>query len=166
MNASVCKFVSTWAAAGLLAAASPLFAASPEPPLNVEVRLVLGTDTLKSAPADFKKMDPALAKTLSRSFRWSEYYEGKPQKVQAPAQQSQKVILDQDCSIELKNLGKSRIEVKYFSGAKEIGKTVNTLPPQNWLTLGSVDKSNSAKFVMIRLVPEKAAKIETKEPKN
>lgn len=166
MNVFVRKFISSWAVAGLLVMVSPSFAAAAEPSLNVEVRLVLGSEDGKPIPADFKKMDAALAKTLSRSFRWTEYYEGKPQKVQAPAQQSQKVKLDEECSIELKNLGGSKIEVKYFVGTKQIGKTVNTLPPQNWLTVGSVDKSNSAKFVMMRLVPEKAAKKETKESRN
>ncbi len=166
MNTFARTFFSPLAVVGLIAMAAPSRVMAAEPVLSVEVRLVWGTDATQSPHADFKKMDPKLAETLRRSFRWSEYYEGKMQKVQAPSQTSQKVTLADDCYVELKNLGKSKIEVKYFSGAKQIGKTVNTLPPQNWLTVGSVDKSNSAKFVMMRLVPEKAAKKEVKELKN
>ncbi|MSR42504.1 MAG: hypothetical protein EXS29_01820 [Pedosphaera sp.] len=166
MNVLIRTFFSPLAVVALLVLAVPSRVLAAEPILNVEVRLVWGTDDAKSPHADFKKMDPKLAETLRRSFRWTEYYEGKMQKVQAPSETSQRVTLADDCYVELKNLGKSKIEVKYFTGTKQIGKTVNTLPPQNWLTVGSVDKSNSAKFVMMRLVPEKAAKKETKEPKN
>jgi hypothetical protein len=150
----------------LLVLTAPLRSWAADPTLNIEVRLVWGSDGAKPPHADFKKVDPKLAETLRRSFRWSEYYEGKPQKVQAPSQASQKVALAENCMVELKNLGKSKIEVRYFSGTKEIGKTVNTLPPQNWLTVGSVDKNNSAKFVMLRLLPEKAAQTDGKELKN
>lgn len=131
-----------------------LFVASPAETLaadlKIEARLVWGTNEDKSP--NHKPVDSALAKKLSKVFKWHNYFEINRIVATVPENQSTNINMSSKCVLEVKNLGNARVEVKLIGKGKLVSKSAQTLTPGEDLIVAGDDKNDTAWFVVIRSV--------------
>jgi len=139
-----------WAllSAVLLVCFSPLVAEPVD--VKLEARLIWGTNDEQSPNPKHKPVDVALTKTLRKVFKWKNYFEENRQNMAIPLNDTRKASMSQQCALEVKNLGNSRVEVKLFGSGKQVARSVQMLPDGDWLTLAGADKNDTAWFVVIR----------------
>jgi hypothetical protein len=117
--------------------------------LNLETRLMWGTNDEKGGP-NCKPVDAELAATLHRTFKWTHYFEITKQVTAIPEKQTRAVKMSERCTLRIKNLGGSRVEISCIGQGKEVDKTAHTLRANKWLVLGGNDKNNTAWFIGLR----------------
>lgn len=129
--------------------ATTAFVASAED-LKLQAKLIWGSndnpDDIKHKPVNHD-----LADSLQRMFKWKNYYEITNAVAAIPLDKSYDLIMSSRCTLKVKNLGDSRIEVTCIGEGKEVSKGIHTLPPK-WLVLGGNDTNNTAWFVGLRAV--------------
>jgi hypothetical protein len=54
------------------------------------------------------------------------------------------------CTLRIRNLGGSRVEINCIGQGKEVHKRSDTLLPHTWLVLGGNDTNNTAWFIGLR----------------
>lgn len=136
--------------AAFLAGACPVAAALGE--LKLDARLIWGSDDDKSPNPKHKKLDTELTKKLRKIFKWKNYFSCEEKVVTIPINQSTRIQMSERCTIEVKNLGNSRVEVYLFGEGKFINRTSHTLPKGDWLTLAGDDKNETAWFIVLKQV--------------
>jgi hypothetical protein len=144
-------FPATWVCAALFCL---VFSARAEAPiLDLEVRLIWASNDPKSPNPDHKSLDTKLTKWLGTKFKWKYYFEVKRQVAAIPLNESRKINMSKTCDLEVKNLGDSRIDVKFFGAGKPVNKMVHSLPKGDWLVIAGDDKNDTAWFVVLRTAP-------------
>ncbi|HEY3854931.1 MAG TPA: hypothetical protein VGO67_11100 [Verrucomicrobiae bacterium] len=127
--------------------------------VTVEARLVWGTSDDKT-DAKCKPMDSDLSGKLHGMFRWKNYYEITNKSTVLELNKVRTIKMSDQCTLELKNAGGSRIEVNVIGNGKPVHKGAYTLDPPKWLVLGgNCDNStayNTAWFIGLRAVDKKA----------
>jgi hypothetical protein len=123
--------------------------------LKVEARLIWGANDEKEN-VKFEPLDPALSDKLHRMFKWKNYYEVTNKTAGVPLNKSSDLKMSDTCTIQVKNLGASRIEVSCIGHGKQIHKGAYTLVPPQWLVLGGNGTNNTAWFVGLRAVDPNA----------
>src|SRR5277367_583440 len=90
----------------------------------VKIQLVWGTDDAKSPDSRHHPVDDNLAKKLSSNkspFRWKHYFEVNSQVVSIPLNESRTgVKMSSHLTLDLKNLGKDKIETKLYGKGKAL----------------------------------------------
>ena len=123
--------------------------------LKLEARLIRGAnddqETVKYKPAG-----PELSGKLNRAFKWKNYYEITNKTAAIALNQSCELKMSDACTIRVKNLGASRVEVNCIGHGKEICKGAYTLAPPQWLVLGGNDTADTAWFIGLRAIDNKA----------
>lgn len=123
--------------------------------LKIEGRLIWGTnderETVKYGPIDTR-----LADKLHRTFKWKNYFEITNCSADIPLNQSRDLKMSDACTIRIKNLGGSRVEVSCIGHGKQVHKGHYTLVPPQWLVLGGNGTDNTAWFVGLRALDKKA----------
>lgn len=137
----------------LLAAATAATAAD----LKLEARLVWGTNDEKGGP-HCRPVDPQLAVKLNGTFKWKSYFEITNQLASIPVNKSRDIKMSDHCTLRVKNLGGSRIEINCIGEGKEVHKGAYTLTPPKWLVLGGNSKDNTAWFIGLRSTDAEANK--------
>ncbi len=117
--------------------------------LKLEARLVWGTNEEKPS-SNCKPVDPALFDKLHGAFKWKNYFEITNQISSIPVGKTRDIKMSDRCTLHVKNLGHSRIEVNCIGDGKEVHKGAYTLTPPKWLDLGGNDKDNTAWFIGFR----------------
>jgi hypothetical protein len=117
--------------------------------LNLEARLVWGTNDEQGGP-NCKPIDADLSARLHGTFKWSHYFEITNHIAAIPEKQSRDIKMSDRCTLRVKNLGGSRIEVNCIGQGKEVHKGSYTLAAPNWLVLGGNDTNNTAWFIGLR----------------
>jgi hypothetical protein len=117
--------------------------------MNLEARLVWGTNDEQGGP-NCKPVDPELAASLHRTFKWSHYFEITKQVAAIPEKESRDLKMSERCTLRVKNLGGSRVEINCIGQGKQVHKGAYTLTPPTWLVLGGNDMNNTAWFVGLR----------------
>jgi len=123
--------------------------------LQVEARLIWGANTEKET-IKYEPVDPALSDKLHRMFKWNNYFEITNELTGIPLNQSRDLTMSKACTIRVKNLGGSRVEVSCIGRGKQVHKGSYTLVPPQWLVLGGNDSANTAWFIGLRAVDPKA----------
>jgi hypothetical protein len=123
--------------------------------------LVWGTDHEKSPEPSHKPLDSALVKKLKNMpFKYKNYFEVNRRVFAINDKEYKKVEMSKLCSIEVKDKGESRINVKITGGGKLLREEKNLpLPKGESFAFSGDVKDGSAWFVIIQ--PE-----ETKDPKS
>src|SRR5437773_11673330 len=86
--------------------------ANASPPMKLEAQLVWGTNDKQSPNPKHTPVKAEVRKKLEDlPLKWSHYFEVSKQRFDVAAAGSTKVTLSKQCSIEVKNLGNSKIEV-------------------------------------------------------
>jgi hypothetical protein len=124
----------------------------------LEARLIWGTSDDK-ADAKCKPVDAELAGKLHGMFKWKNYYEITNETASLALNKVRTIKMSDQCTLELKNLGGSRIEVNCIGQGKQVHKGAYTLDPPKWLVLGgNCDNNtayNTAWFIGLRAVDTK-----------
>jgi hypothetical protein len=128
--------------------------------LDLEARLIWGTSDDKS-DAKCKPMDPDLAGKLRGAFKWKNYYEITNKISALELNKVRTLKMSDQLTLELKNVGGSRIEVNCIGQGKQVYKGAHTLDPFKWVVLGGdCDKTtaySTAWFIGLRSVDAKSA---------
>lgn len=105
-------------------------------------------DKAKEGP--LKEVDPKLAENLKKVFKWDHYFEMfRKEPVLVREGVAEKLRLSKKCEVEIKNLGKSMLEVNVFGEGKLV-KTVKQLFTPRELVIGGDDpKNDTAWFVVL-----------------
>jgi hypothetical protein len=140
-------------AALVLAAAT---ASSHAADLKLEAKLLWGTNDDK-CDGTCKTMDKDLASKLHGMFKWQNYYEITNQTTAIPLNQSRNLKMSGHCTLQIKNVGGSRIEINCIGDGKQVCKSASTLVPPKWLVLAGNDTNDTAWFIALRSVDSKAA---------
>ncbi|HEY3861759.1 MAG TPA: hypothetical protein VGO59_07720 [Verrucomicrobiae bacterium] len=129
----------------LFAAAAAASAAD----LKLEARLIWGANDEKGGP-NCKPVDAVLASKLNRSFKWKGYFEITNEIASIPVNKTRDLRMSPECTLRIKNLGGSRVEINFIGQGKEVHKGSYTLAPPNWLVLGGDCTNNTAWFIGLR----------------
>ena len=132
-------------AAFFLAAVAAVHAAD----MKLEARLVWGTNDEKGGPK-CKPVDAELAAKLHGMFKWKNYFEITNQIASIPLNQSRDLKMSDECTLEIRNLGAARVEVKCIGRGKEVVTGAHTLDAHGWLVLGGNADNNTAWFIGLR----------------
>jgi hypothetical protein len=124
--------------------------AAPEP-YSVKVQLVWGTDLEKSPDSHHKPIDDALAIKLSKSpFKWKHYFVVTQTNVVIPLGQAKTGIkMSSHCVLDLKNLGKDKIETKLYGKGKLLSTHKETVKKDWPLILAGNAENETAWLVVI-----------------
>jgi len=117
--------------------------------IKLEARLVWGTDDERGGP-NCKPVDPDLAAKLHGMFKWKSYFEITNQIADIPLNQTRDLKMSEHCTIRVKNLGKSRVELSCIGEGKPVDQRVVTLTPPKWLVWGGNSKQDTAWFIGLR----------------
>jgi hypothetical protein len=117
--------------------------------MNLEARLVWGTNDEKGGP-NCKPVDAELSASLHRTFKWTNYFEITKQVAAIPEKQTRDIKMSDRCTLRIKNLGGSRVEINCIGQGKQVHKGSYTLTPPSWLVLGCNDTNNTAWFIGLR----------------
>jgi hypothetical protein len=123
--------------------------------LKLEARLIWGANDEKET-VKYEPLDSALSDKLHRTFKWKNYYEITNKTAGIPVNQSNDLKMSDACTIRVKNLGASRVEVSCIGHGKQVHKGTYTLMPPQWLVLGGNGTDNTAWFVGLRAIDKKA----------
>jgi len=143
--------LAVWFVAILLACGSSQAAASP--PMKLEAQLVWGTNDKQSPNEKHTPVKPEVRKKLEDlPLKWSNYFEVNRQRFEVPIGGSTKVPLSKQCSIEVKNLGGSKIEVSHFGKGEHTLKRMQRLPKGETFLLGGNAPNATSWFVILKRV--------------
>jgi hypothetical protein len=117
--------------------------------MKLEARLVWGTDDEKGGP-NCKPVNEDLAAKLHGMFKWKSYFNITNQFASIPVSQTRDLKMSDHCTLRVKNLGGSRVEISCIGEGKQVHKGAYTLTPPKWLVLGGSDKDNTAWFIGLR----------------
>lgn len=122
--------------------------------LNLEARLIWGSNDEKES-VKYEPLDPVLSEKLHRMFKWRNYFEITNKSASIALNKSAELKMSGACTIRIKNLGSSRVEVSCIGHGKQVHRGAYTLVPPQWLVLGGNDSANTAWFVGLRAVDAK-----------
>jgi len=128
---------------------------TPAADLNLEARLIWGTNDKESSNPKHKRIDTPLTEKLSKLFKWQHYFEVNRHVVTLPVNGMKRVEMSPKCVVEIKHLGDSRVEVKLFGEGKFVSQTTETLPKGDWLLLAGSSKNDTAWFVVLKAIVQK-----------
>jgi len=123
--------------------------------LKLEARLIWGANDDKET-VKYKPADPELSAKLHRMFKWKNYYEITNKTAGIAVNQSCELKMSDACTIRVKNLGGSRVEVNYIGHGKQVHQGAYALAPPQWLVVGGNDTADTAWFVGLRALDNKA----------
>jgi hypothetical protein len=132
--------------------------------LKLQAKLIWGSND-KPEDIQHKRVNHELAGDLQRTFKWQNYFEITNQIALIPVNKSYDFKMSSRCTLKIKNLGASRIEVSCIGEGKQVSKGVHTLPAK-WLVLGGNDTNNTAWFVGLRALDSKLAEAKKPDAKN
>lgn len=125
--------------------------------LKLEAKLIWGTNDEKSPNPAHKPVDAATAEKLRKVFKWKNYFEVNRLVKPVPSRGSNQFVLSKKCTIEIAELEGPKVEVKLIGEGKAVHKAVKNLSRGEWFTYAGEDKDDTAWFVIITELDEKAA---------
>jgi len=117
--------------------------------LRLEAQLVWGTNDEKGGP-NCKPVDAGLAAKLHGTFKWKSYFEITNQVASIPVNKTRDLKMSDHCTLRIKNLGGSRVEINCIGEGKEVNKGSYNLTPPKWVVLGGNSPDDTAWFIGLR----------------
>ena len=122
-------------------------------PLKVQARLIWGTNDPKSPDTNHVAVDDALAKKLASSpFKWKYYFEVKRVPEEIPTNTIKALKMSEHCTVEIKNLGDNRVQVKLEGEGRLVSTNTELLQDHGHLILSGNSKNDTAWLVVIEKV--------------
>jgi len=123
--------------------------------LKLEARLIRGANDDKET-GQYKPADPELSAKLHRMFKWKNYFEITNKTAGIALNQSCELKMSDTCAIRVRNLGASRVEVNCIGHGKPVHQGAYVLVPPQWLVVGGNDTADTAWFIGLRAIDNKA----------
>jgi hypothetical protein len=122
--------------------------------LKLEARLIWGANDDKEA-VKYKPADPGLSDKLHRMFKWKNYVEITNKTAGIAVNQTCDLKMSDACTLRVKNMGGSRVEVSCIGHGKQVHKGAYTVVPPQWVVLGGNDTADTAWFIGLRAIDNK-----------
>lgn len=120
--------------------------------LQFQVHLVWATDDANPPPGkDYKPVEPELRKQI-KALKWKNYFEVRHTDFAVPQGASKKVPISDKCSIDVKDLGNSSVEVVLIGKGKEVARVKQVLPKGQILVPGGDAPNETAWLVILKRV--------------
>ena len=145
----------------MLSAGTSLFGAD----LKLQAKLIWGTNDDAEHPKHKLLDDPKLTDYLRGIFKWKRYYEITNQVASISGNATKTLTMSRKCSLKIKNLGNSRIEVDLYGEGKLTSRGVHSLPPGERVALGGTAKNDTAWFIVLQSADPKASDARKAEKK-
>jgi hypothetical protein len=117
--------------------------------LKLQAVLVWGTNAKNSPDPNHKAVEPLILKKLQElPLKWTNYFEVNRKSFSVGANPS-KVNLSDKCQVEVKNLGKSSVEVCLVGQGSTVLKRSQALPKGETLVLGGNAPNATAWLVVL-----------------
>ncbi len=122
--------------------------------VKLEIQLIWGTDADSSPDPTHKAIEKDLASKFKHSpFKWKNYYQVKRRSIGVAPAALQKVEMSKDCTLEIRNVGDNRMEVKLFGKDKDKFVSKQTEPLSNYpLIIAGNAGNDTAWFIVIKAV--------------
>jgi hypothetical protein len=119
--------------------------------MKLQAQLLWGTDDAKSPNPAHKPVDAELKLKLKRlPLKWANYFEVTRQGLDVPQNGAKKVVLSDQCEIEVKNLDGTKVEVTHYGKGKRVATRTQALPKGELLVVGGNAPDSTAWLVVIR----------------
>lgn len=137
----------------LAAALAPVAAVAADKELKAEAVLVWGCNESTSPDPAHKPVDAETKKKLKDlPLKWTHYYEVNRKTFVVPVSSSKKETLSDKCVVEIRNLGRTRVEVSLFGKGEQVVKRAQDLPKGETLVLGGNAPNATAWLVFVKRV--------------
>jgi hypothetical protein len=124
--------------------------------LRLEAQLLWGTDTQQPPGFPYQPAAPLIATKLrNMPFKWKHFYEVNRATFNLSPRAMRRVQLSAPCSLEIKNLGASRIEARLYGRKKLVNTIKQALSDGELAVIGGDDKGENAWLVILRIVDPK-----------
>lgn len=121
--------------------------------LKVETQLIWGTNDKESPDPKHKKVSDEVKKKLQElPLKWTNYFEVNRKMLSIPMSSLKKEALSEKCAVEIKNLGKSKVEVALYGKGEQVVKRTQELPAGETLVLGGNAPNATAWLVFVKRV--------------
>src|SRR6266567_628036 len=119
--------------------------------LKLEAQLIWGTTNSVSPNPNHKPAQKEVERKLKEQpFKWKHYFEVNRVTLTVPDGEQKGVPVSKSCSIQVKNLGKQKVEVTLIGKGKEAGKITQALPKGELLVVGGNAENATAWFVVLQ----------------
>ena len=137
----------------LLLAAGQAVALAADPELKLEAQLIWGTNDKASPDPKHKPVSDEVRKKLrDLPLKWTNYFEVNRKMLTIPVSALKKESLSDKCAVEIKNLGRSKVEVSLFGKGEQVVKRTQDLPAGETLVLGGNAPNSTAWLVLVKRV--------------
>ena len=121
--------------------------------LKLQVQLVWVTNDERSPDPKHKPVEADVKEKLKAlPLKWTNYFEVNRKNIEVPPSSVSKVILSEECQIEVKSLGGSKLEVTLLGKGKETFKGKQALPKGEMLVLGGNAPNATAWLVVLKRI--------------
>jgi len=125
------------------------FAADAE--YKVEAQLVWGTNDKKSPDPKHKPVsEDVRQRLLLLPLKWTNYFEVNRKLLTIPVASQKKEVLSEKCAVEVKNLGKSKVEVLLFGKGEQVEKRKQDFPLGETLVLAGKAPGETTWMVVLK----------------
>jgi hypothetical protein len=125
--------------------------ASPAPGLKASAVLIWATNDETSPDPTHKPAEPGLAEHLGHNYKWKYYFEVKRIEATIAEGATNKFVMSEKSTVEVKNLGSNRVGVEVFGDGKSFCKETSPFPPGcRKGYAGPVGDNKTAWFVFIQ----------------
>ena len=137
--------------------------------LKISAVLVWATNEETSPDPKHKPLDPVLANALGSDFKWKHYFEVRRKDTTIANGNTNKFVMSEKCTVEVKKLANERISAFLFGDGKPGVEGKFSFPPGRKVALaGPLDDHNSAWFVVLQNTaapaPAAAAAVASNKP--
>ena len=117
--------------------------------LNLEAKLIWGTNSDKAPEPAIPEVDKATAEKLQNVFKWKHYYLCNKTNAFIPSRTTRPIVLSKQCTVEITELAGPKVEVKLIGEGKPVNTTKKSLSKGEYFVLAGDDKDHTAWFVVI-----------------
>ena len=119
--------------------------------LKLEAQLIWGTSEAKSPDPSHKPVSADIARKLKLlPFKWANYYEVTRKQFVVPESGVRSVTMSKECEIQVKNVGKTVVELSLVGRGAPVGKITQALPKGELLVTGGNAPNFTAWFVVLK----------------
>ena len=125
------------------------FAADPE--MKVEAQLVWGCNKKESPDPTHKPVSEEVRKKLMElPLKWTNYFEVNRKLLSIPVATQKRETLSEKCAVEVKNLGKSKVEILLIGKGEPVMKRTQDFPKGETLVLAGKAPEETTWLVVLK----------------
>jgi hypothetical protein len=124
-----------------------------EPSLRYEAQLIWGTNDRNSPDPKQQPVDADVKAHLQKlPLKWNNYFEVNRHRFQIPSKDSTNVVVSEKCSISVKRVVDSTVEVSFIGKGNPVEKRIMTLSRGEMLVYGGNAPNSTVWLVILKRV--------------